>query len=112
MTDKLFYSLWLDAIEQPDVDMYIGEYGYPNWFDDISTDADEVVKILKNIHHVAHISIRTLISESGLNQSSFARRFCIPLRTVQDWCGERRECPPYIKLMAAEILGVLQIPRN
>ena len=29
MTDKLFYKLWKDALEQPDRDMYIGEYGFP-----------------------------------------------------------------------------------
>ena len=43
MTNKLFYKLWNDALEQPDKDMYIGEYGYPDYFNEISADVSEVV---------------------------------------------------------------------
>ena len=46
MTDKLFYKLWKDAIAQPDEEQFIGGYGYPDFFDDISSDLDTVVLIL------------------------------------------------------------------
>lgn len=115
MTDKLFFSLWQDALAQPDRDMYIAEYGYPDWFDSISPDADEVVEILTNIHRAAHMSVRDLVRESGLTQSAFAVRFCIPLRTVQDWCSSgsnHREPPAYLRLMIAQLLGLLTVPRG
>ena len=47
MTDKLFNRLWQDALVQPNEELYIGEYGYPDWFDDISTDAAVVVETLQ-----------------------------------------------------------------
>lgn len=50
-------------------------------------------------------TIPELIKKYGMTQTGFARRFNIPLRTVQDWCGGRRECPPYVIAMAAEILA-------
>ena len=72
MTDKLFYKLWKDALEQPDRDMYIGEYGFPEWFDEISDDPSEITRVLKSIHGVAHMSVRDIILASGLTQSAFA----------------------------------------
>ena len=109
MTDKLFYNLWLDALEQPNKDLYIGEYGYPDWFDEISTDAGTVVKILDNIHDVAHMTIRDIISHAELTQSAFAIKFCIPLRTVEDWATGKRKCADYLRLLFCRQLGILDI---
>lgn len=106
MTDRLFCKLWRDALAQPDRELYIAEYGYPEWFDEISTDASEAVRILGNIHDVAHMSVRDMISSSGLTQSAFAMRFCIPLRTVEDWATDKRKCADYIRLMFARSLGL------
>lgn len=107
MTDKLFYKLWKDALEQPDRDMYIGEYGFPEWFDEISDDPSEITRVLKSIHGVAHMSVRDIILASGLTQSAFAVKFCIPLRTVEDWATQKRTCADYIRLMFAKSLGLL-----
>ncbi len=110
MTDKLFLKLWQDALEQPDKEMYIGEYGYPDWFDEISNDASTVVQILENIHDVAHMSVRDIISASGLTQAAFATKFCIPLRTVEDWATKKRKCADYQRLAFARELGILKKP--
>lgn len=107
MTRELFYKLYHDAKAQPDCDLYIAEYGYPDYFDEISNDANEVVRQLTEIHRIAHMTVREMIAAAGLNQTSFAKRFDIPLRTVQDWCGQRRQMPDYTKLMAAELLGMI-----
>lgn len=107
MSDKLFARLWQDALAQPDKEMYIAEYGDPEWFDEISTDLDEVIKCLSSIHDVAHMSIKDILSRSGLTQAAFAVRFCIPLRTVENWATEKRECKDYDRLMFARLLGLL-----
>lgn len=107
MTDKLFYNLWKDALEQPDKDLYLGGYGYPDWFDDISQDPDEIAHTLGSIHDIAHMSFRDILSRSGLTQAGFSMRFCIPLRTVEDWATEKRKCTDYIRLMFARSLGLL-----
>ncbi len=108
MTDKLFLKLWQDALEQPDKELYVGEYGYPDWFDDINANPDTVVHILQNIHDIAHMSVRDIISTSGLTQAAFSIKFCIPLRTIEDWATEKRKCADYIRLMFAKILGLLE----
>lgn len=110
MTDKLFYRLWKDALEQPNKELYIGEYGYPDWFDEISLDVTEVVNILEIIHNVAHMSVKDIIAASELSQAAFALRFCIPLRTVEDWTGERRKCADYLRLLFCRQLGLISIP--
>ena len=108
MTRELFYKLYADAKEQPDVDMYIAEYGYPDYFDEISDDPAEVVKVLTDIHTAANMTMRDVIKACGLNQSSFARYFNIPLRTVQHWMVDR-ECPEYVKIMIMELAGIIKI---
>lgn len=105
--DKLFNKLWLDALAQPNKEMYVGEYGYPDWFDHISEDANKVVKVLEQIHFVAHASMREIVKASNLTQAAFSTKFCIPLRTVEDWVAGRRNCPDYVRLMIAENLGII-----
>lgn len=94
--------------EQSDLQMFLTEYGLPEWIlAEVTEDEQAAVDMIINIHRVTHMTPRELIAEAGLNQSKFARRFGIPLRTVQDWCGGRRSMPEYLKFMCAELLGVL-----
>ena len=106
MTDQLFYKLWRDALAQPNLEIYIGEYGYPYWFDEISEDVNEVVSTLTAIHRVAHMTVREMIKSSGLTQAAFAVKFCIPLRTVENWAMGLRQCPDYTRLLLARQLNL------
>lgn len=108
MTDKLFQSLWKDALSQPSKEMYICEYGYPDWFDEISQDPQEIVEILGNIHDVAHMPLKEIIKNSGMTQAGFATKFCIPIRTIQDWVSGKNKCRDYDRLMFCRILGILK----
>ena len=65
----------------------------------------ERLALLGAIWDGAHCTIPELLKKHGLTQTGFAQYFNIPLRTVQDWCGGRRSCPPYVVAMAAEILS-------
>lgn len=48
--------------------------------------------------------IRSMIEKAGITQTAFARRFGIPLRTVQSWYLNERKCPTYLeKLLESEI---------
>lgn len=49
-------------------------------------------------------TVEEIIKLSGMTQSAFARRFGIPLRTVQHWHAGTRKCPKYIRGMMVEIL--------
>lgn len=49
-------------------------------------------------------TIRDLCKEYGYSQTKLAKRFGIPLRTVQNWHGGQREPAPYVVPMMEEIL--------
>lgn len=51
-------------------------------------------------------SVRDIAAAAGLNQRELAERFGIPRRTVEDWCRGVRQCPPYVRLMMQECLGL------
>lgn len=42
------------------------------------------------------VTIKDLRKESGMSQKAFSEYFGIPKRTIEDWEGERRKCPPYL----------------
>lgn len=41
----------------------------------------------------------------GLSQTALAKRFGIPLRTVQDWYAGRRTPPDYVVCMMLQLLS-------
>lgn len=42
------------------------------------------------------MNIKTLRSESGMTQKSFAEYFGVSIKTVQSWEQGFRECPEYL----------------
>lgn len=79
----------------------------------IPDDADGCVNLdaekerLSTIWDVAHLSMRELVARTGLSQTAFAKQAGVPRRTVQDWCGEKRACPTYVRFLLAEHYGLL-----
>lgn len=65
-------------------------------------DLDAEKDRLSSIWDLAHLSMRELVSRTSLSQTTFAKQAGIPLRTVQDWCGEKRACPAYVRFLLAE----------
>ena len=61
------------------------------------TAPDEVGKQWTEIAQICEIH--------GLTQTELAKRFGIPLRTVQDWHAGRRVPPGYVVRMMVELLG-------
>lgn len=49
-------------------------------------------------------TIKDICTEYGYSQTALAKRFSIPLRTVQNWHGGQREPAPYVVPMMEEIL--------
>lgn len=72
--------------------------------DDVSSciDLDAEKERLSNIWELAHLSMKELISLTGLSQTAFAKGAGIPLRTVQHWCAGSRDCPAYVRFLLAE----------
>lgn len=70
-------------------------------------DLDAEKERLSNIWELAHLSMRELVASTGLSQTAFAKQAGVPRRTVQDWCGEKRTCPTYVRFLLAEHFGLL-----
>lgn len=70
-------------------------------------DLDAEKERLSRIWELAHLSMRELVARTGLSQTTFAKQVGIPLRTVQDWCGEKRACPAYVRFLLAEHYNLL-----
>lgn len=50
--------------------------------------------------------IAELCKRYSLSQTELAKRFEIPLRTVQDWHGGRRKAPDYVVNMIDRLLSL------
>ena len=65
-------------------------------------DLDAEKERLSDIWELAHLHMRELVARTGLSQTAFAKGAGVPRRTVQDWCGEKRACPAYVRFLLAE----------
>ena len=110
MTNKQFYICVGDATCYADRDSYISDLALSSiWEDDESTEIQpERIAALGSIWGACHRSVRDIVASAGMTQRAFAERFCIPLRTVEDWCTGKRECAVYLRLMMQECLGILR----
>lgn len=54
-------------------------------------------------------SCRDILSAAGLTQTRFCDRFCLPRRTVENWCGGQRPCSLSYRLMFQQLLGLLDV---
>lgn len=61
-----------------------------------------LVDDLRAVWTAAGAPFRDFLAALGLSQSACARRYGIPLRTVQNWAGGVAQCPTYLRLMMAE----------
>lgn len=68
----------------------------------------QLMDTLRSIYTAVHRTLREIIEASGLSQAAFARRYCIPKRTVENWCSGVNDCPLYTRLLLQESLGLLQ----
>ena len=50
------------------------------------------------------MTIKDICKKYKITQTALAKRFDIPLRTVQDWHGGRRNPPDYVITMMIELL--------
>ena len=107
MTNQLRHTLYAEARSYTDPDAYVSDLALSSMWGD-AEDADipaDCIALLRRIWDDTHCTVRELIERYCLTQSAFSRYFDIPLRTVQDWYSGRRQCPPYVITMAAEIIA-------
>jgi hypothetical protein len=101
MTDRQYYFCVAEAANYDDPDAYISDIALSTIWGD-APDAPippERLENLRDIYTAATRTVREIVAHSGLSQAAFAERYCIPKRTVENWCTESRECPIYLRLL-------------
>ena len=104
------YHLALTEIENyTDREAFVSDLALSSAFpedSDLSVTASELILIWE----AYHMTIRDLRTASGLSRTDFSRRFCIPIRSVENWeCTgpNARECPVYVRLLIADAIGLM-----
>lgn len=111
MTDKQFYMIYSETPNYANPDSFASDVALSSLNPD---DPEQEVYMafadqLRTLWHVANDSFKALLERMGLNQTQCATRFCIPLRTVQDWASGKSSASPYIRLMMAELTGLVRL---
>jgi hypothetical protein len=97
MTYKLFLSLYSEALDYADVDMFIGERGWQDWMDDYPTE--ELATLMQEIYFLTNSDLKTIREKYGYSRAAFSRLFNIPIRSLEDWDAGRRKMPDYVKAL-------------
>ena len=67
----------------------------------------ERIAYLGRLWDACNRSVKDICAEAGMTQAALGGKFCIPLRTVSDWCRGLRTPPVYVRLMMQQMLGLL-----
>ena len=115
LTDKQICTLYTEAPHYQDPNAYVADMLTSSLLLDLAVpDQESPVELGDGLHtlwHVVNAPFAVLLQRMGLTQTECAMRFCIPLRTVQGWAGETRSAPPYVRLMMAELMGIVNLRR-
>ena len=106
ITNKQRYESVSEACNYKNIDLYVSDMALSTIWDD-PEDSDipaDRIAWLSDIWHVVNESTRWLRQKSGMTQAAFAKRFCIPLRTVENWEGNVSSPPVYVKLLIYDAL--------
>ena len=109
MTDRQRMCCVSEATNYTDRDAYISDLALSSiWGDSAESEipADRIDD-LGRLWDAVNRAVKQIASDSGMSQRKLAERFCIPYRTVENWCSGARECPVYVRLMMQQILGIL-----
>lgn len=111
MTIKQYNFCVKEVANYSDKDAFTSDLALSNiWGDDETADIpSQRIEWLGELWEACNRSVKEIAKVADLSQRKLAERFCIPYRTVEDWCTEKRECTLYLKLMIQECLGILKV---
>ena len=103
MTDKHFYEAFIDALAVKDRDEFISDHALSSVWGDAENAEVPAQRLddLGALWDVAH---------TGLTRTSFALRYLIPYRTVENWERGDSQCPDYVRLLLAQVTGFYRRP--
>lgn len=110
MTNKQFFVCVAEIDNYSDPAAYVSGLALSSMWGDAEDDAipQERIEFLSQLWDAFHRSVKEIAAAAGMSQRSLAERFCVPYRTMEDWCTGKRACKLYDRLMMQECLGLLQ----
>lgn len=109
MTDTQFNFCVRECANYTDLDAYVSDLALSAIWGDNDTPEATTLSNLRSIYQAVNRPVRAIVAASGLSQAAFAERYCIPRRTVENWCSGARECPLYTRLLLQRAEGLLKI---
>ena len=108
MTDKQRSLCISEAQNYTDRDAYVSDLALSSIWGDLPGDDIPQARIdeLGSIYDAVHRSVKDIASAAGISAREMAIRFCIPQRTLENWCMGVNKCPLYTRLMLQESLGI------
>lgn len=108
MTNKQRIACIQEAQHYTDRDAYVSDLALSSIWGLHNGDIPASrLEALGNLYDAVNRSVKDIAADAGLSQRGLAERFCIPYRSVEDWCAGKRECPIYTRLMMQELLGLI-----
>lgn len=108
MTIKQYSTCVTEAQNYTDRDAYISDLALSSMWGDGAEDdiPQDRLAQLGSIYDAVHRSVKDIASAAGISAREMAIRFCIPQRTMENWCMGVNKCPLYTRLMLQEALGI------
>lgn len=109
------YKIFGEAMKYDDEDMFVAEWSTSSEFIDEEGnlrddwDDDKLVDYLREVYTASHISVKEIRERVGLTQAALSEATCIPKRSIENWETGKRDCPPYVRLMLAQIAGLVYL---
>lgn len=106
------YSIAVSESLNADRDVFASDFSLSSiWGDGQDADVDLLSARSEwcgQLWDATHRSFKEIAKAAGLSQRALAQRFCIPLRTAEDWGRGASACPIYTRLMIQECLGLVK----
>ena len=104
MTNEQQNYAMREAPNYTDIDAYVSDIALSEPFvTEDGTIPEDLITDLRRLWYICNAPFSELLD--GRKMTDVAERFCIPYRTLQDWCRGERECTNYLRLFIANALG-------
>lgn len=100
-----------ESLNYEDREAFISDLALSSIWEDTTEETEipeDRIEWLGEIWDATHRSMKDIAKAVKLSQRALADRFCIPRRTMEDWCRGVSKCPIYTRLMMQECLGLLE----
>lgn len=108
ITYDTFLILYKQAKMYDDIDLYVADRGWQDWWMDDIGDIDEITSILYKIYDFRFATVKDLREALHISQARFATLFDTSNRNVERWeSGDRAINKSLISLMTYVTLEIL-----